>query len=279
MLMTHYFYLMRLHKPIGILLLLWPTWWALWLAGQGSPSIKNIIVFTLGVIVMRSAGCVINDIADRHVDKYVARTRERPITSGKINVRQALALFIFLMLFAFGLVLFLNPLSIGLAFVGAFFAIGYPFLKRYTHLPQAGLGLAFAWGVPMAFAAQNNVISLAGWQVFFTAVIWPFMYDTLYAMVDREDDLKIGVKSTAILFGRYDRFIISILQIILLLAFLNMGYVFGLSWWYKLSVLGAALLFGYQQYLIRHRQPKLCFTAFLNNNWVGMFIFLGILLS
>lgn len=275
----NYAVLMRLHKPIGIFLLLWPTLWALWLAGHGHPPISLVIIFVLGVIVMRSAGCVINDLADRHVDKHVARTRERPLASGKITVRAALMLFFILMLIAFGLVLFLNQLTILLSIAGAIFASLYPLLKRITHLPQIGLGIAFAWGVPMAFAAQNNVISVIGWQVFLTAAIWPIMYDTLYAMTDREDDIKIGVKSTAILFGKFDRIIIGFLQIILILLFIQMGYLFHLQWQYFMAVLGVGLLFLYQQWLIKNRNPMACFKAFLNNHWVGMLIFIGIILS
>lgn len=275
----NYAVLMRLHKPIGIFLLLWPTLWALWLAGHGHPSISLVIIFVLGVVVMRSAGCVINDLADRHVDKHVARTRERPLASGKITVRAALMLFFILMLIAFGLVLFLNQLTILLSIAGAIFASLYPLLKRITHLPQIGLGIAFAWGVPMAFAAQNNVISVIDWQVFLTAAIWPIMYDTLYAMTDREDDIKIGVKSTAILFGKFDRIIIGFLQIILILLFIQMGYLFHLQWQYFMAVLGVGLLFLYQQWLIKNRNPMACFKAFLNNHWVGMLIFIGIILS
>jgi 4-hydroxybenzoate polyprenyltransferase len=275
----HYIFLMRLHKPIGIFLLLWPTLWALWLAGKGHPDIFLVVIFVLGVIVMRSAGCVINDFADRDFDKHVARTKTRPLTSGKISVKEALILFFILMSIAFILVLFLNRFTIMLAFVGAFLASLYPFLKRFTYFPQLGIGVAFAWGVPMAFAAQNNVITLMDWQVFLTAALWPVMYDTVYAMADRLDDLKIGVKSTAILFGKFDRYIVGFLQIILILLLIQMGYLFDLSWRYFVAVLGAALLFGYQQWLIKDRDPDACFKAFLNNNWVGMIIFIGILLS
>ncbi len=275
----HYALLMRLHKPIGIFLLLWPTLWAVWLAGHGEPAISIIIIFILGVIVMRSAGCVINDFADRHFDQHVARTRERPLTSGKITEREALILFLVLMTIAFVLVLFLNQETILLACVAAILASVYPFLKRITHLPQLGLGLAFAWSVPMAFAAQNVSMSLMSWQVFLTAVIWSFMYDTLYAMTDRADDIKIGVKSTAILFGRFDRCLIGLLQGILIVLFIQMGDLFHLSWRYFMAVLGAGLLFCYQQWLIRNRHPEACFKAFLNNNWVGLIIFMGILLS
>ncbi|HSW93157.1 MAG TPA: 4-hydroxybenzoate octaprenyltransferase [Gammaproteobacteria bacterium] len=277
--MKHYFLLMRLHKPIGIFLLLWPTLWALWLAGSGDPTLSIVMIFVAGVILMRSAGCVINDFADRDFDKHVSRTRERPLTLGKITTRNALILFFILMAMAFGLVLFLNKLTILLAFLAAAIAMIYPFLKRFTHFPQAGIGIAFAFGVPMAFAAQNNVITPDDWQVFLTAALWAFMYDTLYAMTDRLDDIKIGVKSTAIFFGQYDRLIIALLQVILIGLFIQTGYLFHLKWPYFLSVCGAGLLFCYQQMLIKHRQPDLCFKAFLNNNWVGMIIFAGILFS
>ncbi len=277
--MKNYIRLARLHKPIGIFLLLWPTMWALWLAKPGVPDVSLIVIFVLGVIVMRSAGCVINDFADRHFDKHVARTKDRPLTSGKITTRSAGILFFILMLIAFGLVLFLNRFTILLAFAGALFASVYPFLKRVTHLPQVGMGVSFAWGVPMAFAAQNNVITSADWQVFLAVAVWAVMYDTLYAMTDRADDIKIGVKSTAILFGTFDRVIVGCLQIASILLFINIGYLFHLEKIYFVSVMGAALLFGYQQWLIRDRNPAHCFKAFLNNNWVGAIIFLGIILS
>lgn len=274
-----YVFLMRLHKPIGIFLLLWPTLWALWLAGLGHPNPFIVMIFILGVIVMRSAGCVINDVADRQVDQFVTRTRLRPLAAGKVSLHEALILFLVLMLIALALVLFLNSFTILLAFVGAFLASIYPLLKRVTHLPQLGLGIAFAWGVPMAFAAENNVITANDWQVFLTAAVWPFMYDTLYAMTDRDDDLKIGVKSTAILFGRWDKFIVGLLQVILILLFIQMGYLFKLKWHYYVAVFAAGLLFCYQQWLIKDRDGNACFKAFLNNNWVGMIIFIGILLS
>ncbi len=277
--LKEYAQLMRLHKPIGIFLLLWPTLWALWLAGRGHPDMKLVVIFILGVVIMRGAGCVINDFADRDYDKHVARTRLRPLTAGKISVREALFLFLILMLTAFVLVLFLNRLTIGLSLAGAMIAVFYPFLKRFTHFPQLGIGIAFAWGVPMAFAAQNNVITETDWQVFLTAAVWPVMYDTLYAMADREDDLKIGVKSTAIFLGRFDRFVVGILQIILLFLFWHMGFLFRLQWPYFFAVCGAALLFCYQQWLVKDRYPDNCFKAFLNNNWVGMLIFIGIFLS
>lgn len=273
-------YLMRLHKPIGIFLLLWPTWWALWLASAGKPDSTILIVFTLGVVLARSAGCIINDFADRHIDKYVERTRQRPLTNGKVTVQQALTLFSILMLCAFVLVLlFLNRLTIFLSFAAAVFMIFYPFLKRITHLPQLGLGVAFAWGVPMAFAAVNQTIHHAAWIVFFSALIWPVMYDTMYAMVDRLDDLKIGVKSTAILFGNHDKAMIAVLQCIFISMLLKIGYSFALHASYFIAIIIVGLLFCYQQWLIRDRDPNQCFKAFLNNNWVGLTIFVGILFS
>lgn len=273
------FLLMRLHKPIGIFLLLWPTLWALWLAGSGHPRVFRVIIFVLGVVIMRSAGCVINDIADRDFDKHVTRTRERPLTAGKMTTREAIFIFLVLMMMAFILVLFLNSLTIMLAFIAATIAIIYPFLKRLTHFPQAGIGIAFAFGVPMAFAAENNEITLNDWQVFLTAALWAFMYDTLYAMTDRSDDIKIGIKSTAIFFGKHDRLVVAFLQIMLTGLFIQTGYLFHLKWPYYLAVSGAGLLFCYQQYLIKNREPNLCFKAFLNNNWVGMIIFAGILIG
>jgi 4-hydroxybenzoate polyprenyltransferase len=277
--LKNYAYLMRLHKPIGILLLLWPTWWALWLAGDGHPDRSIVIIFTLGVILMRSAGCIINDIADRHFDKFVERTKQRPITSGKVSVREAIILFVILLLSAFILTLFLNRFTLFLAFIGAILAMGYPYLKRITYLPQLGLGVAFAWGVPMAFAAENHAFTLAAGYVFLAALIWPIIYDTMYAMVDRADDLKIGVKSSAILFGKQDRLIIAILQMSFLWILASAGYFFALSWFYFVALVIAGVLFCYQQWLIRQREPKACFNAFLNNNWVGFIIFVGILLS
>lgn len=277
--LKQYFYLMRLDKPIGILLLLWPTLWALWLASNGKPDVIIVMIFCLGTVLTRTAGCVINDIADRHFDKFVERTQHRPLATGAISVKSALILFFMLMLAAFVLVLFLNPFTIALAFVGAALAVIYPFLKRVTHLPQAGLGLAFAWGVPMAFAAQLNELTAGCGIIFLATLIWIVMYDSLYALVDRSDDVKIGVKSTAILFGRFDRVIIGLLQLVCLLLWICVGAMFQLHWPYYLNLFFVFLLFCYQQYLIRARERALCFKAFLNNNWVGFIIFLGILLG
>ena len=277
--LKQYCYLMRLHKPIGLFLLLWPTLWALWLASHGVPAIKIMFIFMAGVLLMRSAGCVINDVADQQVDPYVERTRDRPLASGKMTNKEALILFFILLFLAFLLVLFLNRFTILLACVGATLAMVYPFLKRFTHLPQVGLGIAFAWGVPMAFAATNNMIPRVAWEVFLAAVIWPIMYDTVYAMVDRHDDMIIGVKSTAILFGKQDRLIVGLLQAAFILVLVHIGYLFKLHQIYFVGLFCAAMLFCYQQWLIRNRQPSDCFAAFLNNNWVGMIIFIGIALS
>lgn len=276
--LRQYVFLMRLHKPIGILLLLWPTLWALWLAGSGHPSVKIVWIFILGVILTRSAGCVINDIADRHVDAHVHRTRERPLAAGKVRVSEAVILAMVLGLAAFGLVLLCNPLTVLLAFVGAALAIVYPLLKRVTHLPQIGLGLAFSWGVPMAFAAQNATVSAAGWYLYFVAMLWPVIYDTLYAMTDREDDMKIGVKSTAILFGGRDKMIIGLLQLLFLGLLIPFGMMFSLGVIYYFSLVIVAGLFVYQQWLIHTRDPAQCFAAFLNNNWVGLVIWMGIVI-
>lgn len=275
----NYFYLMRLNKPIGIFLLLWPTLWALWLAGEGRPNLAVVLIFMVGVILMRSAGCVINDIADRDFDKYVERTRDRPLTSGKISLFSAWILFFILMALAFLLVLLLNRFAILLAFVGAALAMTYPLMKRYTHLPQLGLGLAFSWGVPMAFAAMNNTVPFKAWLLFLAAVIWPVIYDTLYAMVDRSDDLKIGVKSTAILFTGKERVIVAGLQLIFLALLICCGILFQLKAAYYFSLVVCALFFIYQLWLIKDSQREQCFQAFLNNHWVGMMIFAGIVLS
>jgi len=273
----NFIYLTRLHKPIGILLLLWPTLWALWLAKNGQPDWSIVGVFVSGVILMRSAGCVVNDIADRHVDKHVERTRDRPLTSGKISLRAAWLLFFILLTTSFLLVLCLNRFTIELSFIGALLAVIYPFMKRFTHLPQIGLGLAFAWGVPMAFAAETNTIPPPAWEIFFAAALWAIIYDTMYAMVDRNDDVKVGIKSTAIFFGRYDRFVIGVMQVIFLLLLVDVGMRFHLTKYYFGALFFAGLLFIYQQILLKSRDRKAYFKAFLNNHWVGMVIFLGIL--
>ncbi|CAH9019380.1 4-hydroxybenzoate octaprenyltransferase [Candidatus Nitrosacidococcus sp. I8] len=268
--------LMRLDKPIGIYLLLWPTLWALWIASQGQPSLKVLIIFLIGVTLMRSAGCVINDFADRNFDPHVARTQGRPLAIGIASPKEAILLFIGLSLTAFSLVLLLNTFTIQLSFIGAFLAATYPFMKRYTPLPQVYLGAAFSWGIPMAFAVQTNTIPFVAWLLFLAAIIWTTVYDTFYAMVDREDDLRIGVKSTAIFFGPNDRLITGVLQIVLTLLLTWIGLLVQLGYFYFIGLFIASCFAIYQQYLIRHREPNKCFQAFLNNNYFGMVIFIGI---
>lgn len=274
--LKQYAYLMRLHKPIGTLLLLWPTLWALWLAASGRPDWDLLFIFIAGVVVMRAAGCIINDFADRHFDGHVQRTRYRPLASGKITVAEALLLFVLLCFLALLLALQLNRLTLFCAFIGAGVTVFYPFMKRFTHLPQVGLGVAYTWGVIMAFTAVQGKLSGPALLLFFTALLWPLIYDTFYAMVDREDDLRIGVKSTAILFGRADRAITGLLQVLFLLGLGVVGWFFQLGFPYYLSLILTGVLFAYQQSLIRGREREACFKAFLNNNWVGAIIFLGI---
>jgi 4-hydroxybenzoate polyprenyltransferase len=267
---------MRLHRPIGIYLLLWPTLWALWIAGNGYPDITVTIVFILGVILMRSAGCVINDYADRHIDPHVQRTRERPLAARQVSEPEALILFVILCLLALALVLLMNTLTIMLSVVAALLAATYPFTKRYTYWPQVYLGLAFGWSIPMAFAAQTGTIPPLAWILFITNLLWTIAYDTLYAMVDREDDLVIGVKSTAILFGQADKVIIAALHITVLGLLLWIGQQLYFGKFYHLGLLIAVSLTIYQQWLIKERQPYHCFQAFLNNHWFGAAIFIGI---
>lgn len=274
-----YMALARLDKPIGTLLLLWPTLWAIWLAGEGRPTAWVVVVFVVGVFSMRSAGCVINDYADRHIDGYVKRTVARPLPSGELTERQALGFFALLVLISFLLVLTTNKLTILLSVAGLGWAALYPFMKRYTHLPQLFLGIAFSWAIPMAFAAQANSLSAGLWLLFAANLTWTIAYDTMYAMVDRDDDIKIGVKSTAVLFGRYDKLIVGLLQFITLLLLVAVGQSFVLGAFYYWSLLGAAALFAYQQRLIRDRERAPCFSAFLNNNYVGMLVFVGIVLT
>jgi 4-hydroxybenzoate polyprenyltransferase len=270
---------MRWDRPIGFLLLLWPTLWALWLASEGKPDPKIFFIFVAGVILMRSAGCVLNDIADRHFDAHVERTRERPLATGSVSLIEALLLASLLCLLAFLLVLQCNALTIALAFIGAGLAAVYPLMKRFTHLPQLGLGVAFSWGVPMAFAAETGSLSLISWFLFLTAVVWPVIYDTMYAMVDRNDDIKIGIKSTAVLLNTMDRLVIGLLQLLFLVMFVIVGLMFGLNLIFYLSLVAASFLFVYQQWLIKARDPKRCLQAFINNNIVGFVIFVGISLS
>ncbi len=277
--LTQYFRLTRLNRPIGMFLLLWPMLWALWVASEGKPHPGVLVVFLLGVVLMRSAGCVINDFADRDFDPHVRRTHQRPIAAGRVTPREALAVFVVLCLLAFALVLTMNRLTIYLSVGGVLLAALYPFLKRYTHLPQVGLGMAFGWAVPMVYAAQTGTLPKTAWLIYVIAVVWPVIYDTMYAMVDREDDLKIGVKSTAILFGEADRLILGILQIVMLLGLLLLGQQAGLGLSYYLGLVGATALGVYQQYLIRHRDRDACFEAFLNNNWLGALVFAGIVVD
>jgi 4-hydroxybenzoate polyprenyltransferase len=275
----YYAQLMRLDKPIGILLLLWPTLWALWLAAEGWPAWPILWVFIAGVILMRSAGCVINDYADRRIDPLVSRTQNRPLAAGKVTPKEALWLFAILCFGAFLLVLTLNGLTILLSIVAAFLAATYPFMKRITPLPQVYLGAAFGFSIPMAFAAVTATVPPEAWWLLLATLCWTVAYDTEYAMVDRVDDLKIGVKSTAILFGRYDRLWIAVFQLLAWGLWWWIGTQLQLTEWYRLGLLGALLLFVYQQWLIRERDEKACFQAFLNNQWVGMIVFVGLFLQ
>ncbi|MBT5387704.1 MAG: 4-hydroxybenzoate octaprenyltransferase [Porticoccaceae bacterium] len=271
--------LMRLDRPIGTFLLLWPTYWALWLAAEGAPSAANLVIFTAGVLVMRAAGCVINDYADRHVDGAVERTKLRPLPMGEIEAKQALILFFVLLLVALILVLMTNTMTILLSLGGLALAATYPFLKRVTHLPQLGLGAAWAWAVPMAFAAEQEALPPALWLVFAAVILWTVAFDTYYAMVDRQDDLAIGIKSTAILFGQYDLRIIALLQFMALLLLFWAGALFGRGWFYSLGLGAAALYFIGQHLQARTRERDGCFKAFLNNHRVGMVIFIGLALD
>lgn len=273
--LRQYYYLVRLDRPIGILLLLWPTLWGLWVASAGEPKPLVLIVFVAGVVLMRSAGCAINDFADRHLDPHVARTRQRPLAAGRITEKEAVMVFVVLSLVAFALVLLLNWLTILMSFAAAALAGSYPFMKRYTHMPQFYLGVAFGWGIPMAFAAQTGSVPNIAWVLFMANVFWAVAYDTAYAMVDREDDLKIGVRSTAILFGRYDRFMIALNHVLCLLLLLWAGLYLQLSIYYYAGVLVAVAIAGYEQWLMRQRDPAACFKAFLNNHYFGMAIFVG----
>lgn len=274
--LREYLLLTRMHRPIGTLLLLWPTLWALWIAAAGLPDLKILLIFVLGTFVTRSAGCVINDFADRDFDPHVRRTRERPLAARRVSPYEALGLFVVLMLVAFALVLQLDALTIRLSVIGAVLAITYPFFKRFFPAPQLYLGMAFGWGVPMGFAAQLGEVPRLGWLVFLVAITWAGVYDTLYAMVDRDDDRQLGIRSTAILFGDMDRAAIGVMQLIVLGGLVLVGQDLGFSrpYWAGLAV--AALLFAWQQWLARDRSRDACFEAFLNNNYVGLAIFAGI---
>ena len=277
--MNAYFRLMRLNKPIGIYLLLWPTYWALFLSAGGWPDIDLLIIFTCGVIITRSAGCVINDYADRDIDKHIARTRDRPITAGEISPKAALLLFVALGLVAFALVLLTNTLTIKISFIALALAVLYPFTKRWTNLPQLILGLAFAMSVPMAFSAQTGTVTASAGWIFLATVLWTLIYDTLYAMADRDEDLKIGVKSTAILFAKYDQIFITLLQILLMIVFIKIGNLFDLGAFYDISLIIILFFMIYHQFLIKKRQKMDYFKAFINNHFIGMTLFFGVFLS
>lgn len=277
--LQQYWLLVRADRPIGIFLLLWPALWALWLAGEGHPDPWVVLIFVLGTALMRSAGCAVNDYADRDFDGQVARTQKRPLATGAVSPREAIAVFVVLSLAAFGLVLFLNTLTIINSFVALFLVALYPFMKRYTHMPQLFLGMAFGWAVPMAFTALQGQIPLLAWPLFVATVIWALIYDTMYAMVDREDDLKVGIKSTAILFGRYDRLVIGLLQLLMLALLAWVGWQAGRGVIYAVGLLMGAGLFAYQQWLIRDREPAKCFQAFLNNHYFGMVVFFALALD
>lgn len=277
--LRNYLILMRMDRPVGVLLLLWPTLWALWLAGRGHPDGGLFIVFVLGVFVMRAAGCVLNDFADRNIDPYVERTRNRPIPSGAVAPIEALALFVALSLIAVGLASLLNTQTQILAVAGAVLAIIYPFIKRFVSVPQFFLGAAFGWAVPMAFAAQTGQTPQLAWILFLAALIWATIYDTFYAMVDRDDDLKIGVKSTAILFGDADLFIVGALQGLMLVALVLAGNMADMGPWYYSSLLLAGMLMAWHQWLARERDREGCFRAFLHNHYIGLVVFAGIVLN
>ena len=277
---SEYTRLMRLDRPVGTWLLLWPALWALWIAGAGRPNPQVLIVFVLGVFVMRAAGCVINDYADRDIDPHIRRTRDRPLAARRVSPLEALVLFSMLILIALFLVTRLDPLTIKLACVGAALTVSYPFLKRFFPMPQLYLGISFGgWSVLMGFAAQTGVLPRVAWVLYIAAVIWAAVYDTIYAMVDREDDLKIGVKSSAILFADMDKFLIGVMQVMMLYALVLVGRNMQFGNWYYAGVAGAGVLFLWHQWLIRKREPAGCLRAFLNNQYVGLVVFVGILLQ
>ena len=278
--MQEYGRLARLDRPIGTWLLLWPALWALWIAGAGRPDQTILIIFVAGVVVMRAAGCIINDFADRNIDPHVKRSRDRPLAARRVSPAEALVLFALLMLAALWLVTRLNALTVALAVVGAVLTASYPFVKRFFPLPQLYLGLSFGgWSIPMAFAAQRDALPRIAWVVYIAAVVWAVVYDTMYAMVDRDDDLRIGVQSSAILFADLDRLLIGVMQAVMLGALVLAGHTLKFGRWYYAGLAVAALLFLYQQWLIRKREPAACLQAFLNNNYVGMAIFIGVALQ
>ncbi|MCF2859034.1 4-hydroxybenzoate octaprenyltransferase [Pseudoalteromonas sp. SMS1] len=269
--------LMRLDKPIGTFLLLWPTMWSVWLASNGSPSLLHIFVFAMGTFLMRSAGCVINDFADRKVDGAVKRTAQRPLARGAVSSKEALYLFFVLVIASFALVLLLNWQTILLSVGGLILAAMYPFMKRYTHLPQVVLGAAFSWGIPMSFMAASGEVPMLAWYLFFANLLWTVAYDTMYAMVDRDDDLKIGIKSTAILFGKWDRHIIALLNLCFMAIMASVALMTELGMWFWIAFSIAAMILMYLQKEIVTRDREACFKAFLNNNYVGMVLFVGVL--
>ena len=277
--MNAYFRLMRFDKPIGIYLLLWPTLWGLFLAKRGFPDIDLLIIFTLGVILMRSAGCVINDFADRKIDKFVMRTKDRPLTSGEISEKGALILFSFLILMSFGLVLMTNFLTVQLSIAAVFLATLYPFVKRWSNLPQFVLGSAFAMSIPMAFSATLGFVPSNAWWIFLASILWTIVYDTIYAMSDRDDDIKIGVKSTAILFGKYDRLIIGLFQVLFTATLFVIADSFQLGLFFKISIFLSVLIMVYHQYLIKDREKSKCFKVFLNNHNIGAILFFGLIID
>ncbi len=271
--------LMRWDRPIGIWLLLWPTLWSLWIAGRGKPNPRIFLIFVAGTVLMRSAGCAINDYADRSFDPHVERTKGRPLAAGRISTLEALVLFTVLSIAALMLALQLNRFTLLLAVGGAFLAISYPFIKRFLSVPQLYLGVAFGWGIPMAFAAQLERVPRVGWLLLLANVLWVTVYDTMYAMVDRDDDIRIGVRSTAILFGDSDRHIIAVLQIMTLLSLYLVGRMIHLGYWYLAGLAAGAMFFVYQLWLIRARDREGCLQAFLNNNYFGMAVFIGMALE
>jgi 4-hydroxybenzoate polyprenyltransferase len=274
-----YVRLVRLNRPIGIFLLMWPALWALWIAGEGNPPWAVVLIFVTGVVLMRSAGCAINDYADRDFDGSVARTQGRPLATGLLRPGEAVGVFLALSLAAFSLVLLLNWQTVALSVVALGLVVIYPFMKRYTHLPQLFLGAAFGWAVPMAFTAITGTVPASAWLLFSATVVWALVYDTQYAMVDREDDLKVGIKSSAILFGRHDRLIIAVLQVVLLVILTYVGVLAERGTWYFGGVAVAGALALYHQFLIRDRDPAACFEAFLSNNYLGMAVFVGLVLD
>ena len=274
-----YLLLIRLNRPIGIFLLLWPTLWGLWIASEGFPNTKILVVFLFGVFLMRSAGCILNDIIDKDFDKFVARTQNRPLASDKLSSIEAFIVAVSLIFIAFLLVLTTNTLTVQLSFVAIILAGTYPFLKRHTYLPQFFLGLTFGWSIPMAFAATTNSIPKIAWLLLIANILWAVVYDTIYAMIDREDDLKIGIKSTAILFDDADRFIIGLIQSLVLIALIVIGQQASLNTIYYFSLIIGGCLFLYQLHLIRNRDPKKCMQAFLNNNWFGLVVFIGLFIN